>query len=689
MIILLLIALSSIIGGCSVEETSHPLTLSVRSSVLPGGRFPPLMTQDGKLIGYDDTRRAVVVWDAHGASTIMPVTDSVLDAIPTGSGYLLAVSTPAAVRIYRISGRQSEHAMVIPAANGRFVPITNDSVIVWQSDSRFYVSFSADSQQLSTVVVRREAKLFADSSILVILDWIAPQLCLWEGIDLYSGRKDFSSFLGGRFEYATATAKTAAALVRARGAYHVEWYSRNERGDAILHRTITLPPTYYEPHALMSVGDTLIALFSNGVVLMTTDGIIAEDRNWRDDFSDTVRLVYRQGNTLIVARTSSIIRVDLRRNPWWWFETSIPIAVRLLVGASILAVLLMIARRFGRYRRLVGALLDRGSNGALMLIDRQLRLQRLNKAARVLFGIGHGVPLGRRIGVYLAAGDWDRLVHCIEQSVHQRSPCIEEVDRSKNSSEQERRYIISTEPLFTAFNRFEGVLVSVVDVTEQYQQWRLLNWAQVAHDMQTALTTIRLSAEQLDRHVDPTTIETLRHRIARQTQVLLERVRDLLVLGRGEKMQWEEYLLATLFEEVVADIRPLVPAQISIVIRPTPLVVKIDRRRLARALHNALINAIGATAEKPFGSIEMWAEYHSDYIVIGIEDNGRGMDPETLQRFQRAFFTTNRTGHGYGSMIMQQMVKLHGGRLEVRSAPGVGTTILFYLPASLYVRHHD
>ncbi len=687
--ILLLIVLSSIISGCADEETSHPLTLSVRSSTLPGGRFAPLVTHDGKLVGYDDARRAVVELSAHGASTIIPVTDSVLDAMPTRLGYLLAVRMPAGVRIDLIVGRKSEHVTVIPAVSGRFVPITNDSVIVWQSDGRFYVLSSAGTQQVSTVVVRREARLLADSSILVILDWIAPQLYLWEGIDLYSGRKAFSSFLGGRFEHATATAKMAAALVRVRGAYQVEWYRRNERGDAILYRTTTLPPDYYEPHVLIAAGDTLIALFSSGVVLLTTDGLVAEDRNWRDDFSDTVRLAYRQGNTFVLARMSSIVRIDMHRNPWWWFETSIPIAARLMVVATVLAVFVMIARRFGRYRRLVGALLDRGSNGALMLIDRQLRLQRLNKAARVLFGIGHDVPLGRPIGVYFASDDWDCLLHCIEQSVHQRLPCIEEVDRSKNSSEQERRYIISTEPLFSAFNRFEGVLVSVVDVTEQYQQWRLLNWAQVAHDMQTALTTIRLSAEQLEQHVDPTTVETLRQRIARQTQVLLERVRDLLVLGRGEKMRWEEYPLSALFEEVVADIRPLVPAQISIVIRPTPLVVKIDRRRLARALHNALINAIGATSEKTSGFIEMWAEYHSDFIVIGIEDNGRGMDAETLQRFQRALFTTNRTGHGYGSMIMQQMVKLHGGRMEVRSAPGVGTTILFHLPASLYVRHHD
>ncbi|MCX7936547.1 MAG: HAMP domain-containing histidine kinase, partial [Chlorobi bacterium] len=203
--------------------------------------------------------------------------------------------------------------------------------------------------------------------------------------------------------------------------------------------------------------------------------------------------------------------------------------------------------------------------------------------------------------------------------------------------------------------------------------------------MQTHLTTIRLTAENLERTSSNDYREQI-YRILRQTTILIDRVRDLLALGRGDGLLVEECSIEQLLQEVVEDVKMSAPAHISFVVRPSPLVVRLDRRRMARAIHNALTNAVKAI-ENSSGTIDVWAELTTRELIIGVRDTGRGMDEETLQRFSQPYFTTSSSGHGIGSLIMQRMAELHGGTLEVQSQVGRGTTVLFHLPRSVYVRH--
>jgi len=66
--------------------------------------------------------------------------------------------------------------------------------------------------------------------------------------------------------------------------------------------------------------------------------------------------------------------------------------------------------------------------------------------------------------------------------------------------------------------------------------------------------------------------------------------------------------------------------------------------------------------------------------VISVIDRGVGMSAETKRRLFEAFYTTKRNGTGLGMMITQEIVKKHGGKMEVESEEGKGTTVSVYLP---------
>jgi signal transduction histidine kinase len=67
--------------------------------------------------------------------------------------------------------------------------------------------------------------------------------------------------------------------------------------------------------------------------------------------------------------------------------------------------------------------------------------------------------------------------------------------------------------------------------------------------------------------------------------------------------------------------------------------------------------------------------------VIEVEDNGRGVAEEDLSRIFSPFFSTNPNGAGLGLPAVKRIARAHGGRVEVTSTPGRGSTFTIRLPS--------
>jgi len=96
-------------------------------------------------------------------------------------------------------------------------------------------------------------------------------------------------------------------------------------------------------------------------------------------------------------------------------------------------------------------------------------------------------------------------------------------------------------------------------------------------------------------------------------------------------------------------------------------------------LMNFISNAIEAIS-RPDGSIAIDVKEETEHAVITITDNGAGMSEEVQKSIFNPFFTTKDKGVGLGLFIVYNIIKAHGGYVEVESVEGSGTSFSLYIP---------
>jgi signal transduction histidine kinase len=112
----------------------------------------------------------------------------------------------------------------------------------------------------------------------------------------------------------------------------------------------------------------------------------------------------------------------------------------------------------------------------------------------------------------------------------------------------------------------------------------------------------------------------------------------------------------------------------------------IDADYLRAALSNILENAIQACeykSEDDTASVRFTVSAHGREVCFEVADTGVGMDQDTRDRLFTVFFSTKgRGGTGLGLFVANQVVEQHGGRIEVQSQLGKGTTFRIIVPRS-------
>jgi signal transduction histidine kinase len=108
----------------------------------------------------------------------------------------------------------------------------------------------------------------------------------------------------------------------------------------------------------------------------------------------------------------------------------------------------------------------------------------------------------------------------------------------------------------------------------------------------------------------------------------------------------------------------------------------VDRYRVQTALFNLIQNALEAMSGGGKISVTARAVPQSNAVAITVHDNGPGIPPELLARVCEPFFSTHTDEglRGLGLAIVQDIVKIHGGRIEMKSSPDEGTQIVLYFP---------
>jgi signal transduction histidine kinase len=104
----------------------------------------------------------------------------------------------------------------------------------------------------------------------------------------------------------------------------------------------------------------------------------------------------------------------------------------------------------------------------------------------------------------------------------------------------------------------------------------------------------------------------------------------------------------------------------------------LDPVQMKQVLYNLVRNAMQAVDER--GLLHIEVRRQEDEVVLTFRDNGCGIALENLPRVTEAYFTTKSGGSGLGLMIVQRIVREHGGRMEIESNPGKGTLVRLFFP---------
>jgi signal transduction histidine kinase len=108
-----------------------------------------------------------------------------------------------------------------------------------------------------------------------------------------------------------------------------------------------------------------------------------------------------------------------------------------------------------------------------------------------------------------------------------------------------------------------------------------------------------------------------------------------------------------------------------------PLVLA-DHGQVKQALFNVIKNALEAMDRG--GQITVRARSDDEWVVLEVADTGVGISAEKLTRVFDAYYTTKADGNGLGLLIVLRILRAHGGRVDVASAPGKGTTVTLRFP---------
>jgi len=104
----------------------------------------------------------------------------------------------------------------------------------------------------------------------------------------------------------------------------------------------------------------------------------------------------------------------------------------------------------------------------------------------------------------------------------------------------------------------------------------------------------------------------------------------------------------------------------------------IDATQMQQVLVNLVKNAMHAMSKG--GTLTLQTGEGADGVWVSVSDTGGGIPPEQINRIFEPFFTTKKRGTGLGLMIVQRIVRAHGGRIELESHVNRGTTFRIWLP---------
>ena len=325
----------------------------------------------------------------------------------------------------------------------------------------------------------------------------------------------------------------------------------------------------------------------------------------------------------------------------------------------------------------------------MMILDTQHRILRINKAMADRLGVVPEQCTG---------------VHCHEVAhglLHYHEFCPHALtcrDNGEHSAEiHEPRlggdFLISTTPMFDR-GKLIGSIHIARDITERKktEQVRDEFISMVSHELKTPLTVIiGALSTAMDERVPAEEARELLNDAVTHAGILANIVDNLLELSRQQSGRLVIQTQPTDVREVTRNVLQRLKNKSSVhqLIDNVPRTLppaSAESIRVERIIYNLVENAIKYSPNG--GKVKVSARQDGDYLVVGVSDQGPGIEPKDqaklFQSFERlgAAVKGSIQGTGLGLRVCLILVEAHGGKIWVESEKGKGSTFLFTLPVA-------
>ena len=329
----------------------------------------------------------------------------------------------------------------------------------------------------------------------------------------------------------------------------------------------------------------------------------------------------------------------------------------------------------------------------LIVLDGAARVVYANRAAATMLGLPREGVEGQPIRRYLRDMDWESILQLDEEE------WAHLVSREIEISYPEHRFVdFYVVPLAAPEPGGNGAVVILRDITSEREQEAqtieseklnalTLLAAGVAHEIGNPLNSLNIHLQLIERDISHLAeadrqnlgelVEIAKKEVSRLDRIISQFLRAIRpTQPHFEKADVGQVLRDTLefLKHEIRDRDVLVEVERA---DDVPA-VQLDIAQIKQAFFNIIRNAIQAMPKGGLLRIQVGA--NDRFVAVAFKDTGPGIPPEELSHIFEPYHSTKAEGSGLGLMIVQRILRDHGGQIEVQSEPRIGTTFTLYLP---------
>lgn len=352
-------------------------------------------------------------------------------------------------------------------------------------------------------------------------------------------------------------------------------------------------------------------------------------------------------------------------------------------------------------------------NGGLITIDLKGEITFVNRAAAQMLGYEVEEILGEHISELFY--DDDESQKCL-RVLFLPGKRIDEKEVSFRQKDSSSIFVgLNTSPLHDEDNKFDGVVLLFRDLTEvrhlklqieRMERLALLGElaAGIAHEIRNPLAGIKAAAQVLEESFGADDFRyQIVERIVREVDKSNRLLKEFFKFAKPTKPKLNFHDIEMIIDGVYLLLAPKIKKRtinfFTDFNSDVPQVY-VDETQLEQVILNLFLNAVDAM---PGGGILTVSTFRKklrvldkekekldvsdnelNYVIVEISDTGRGIKEEDLDKVFNPFFTTKTEGLGLGLSICSRLVEENGGKLDVTSEVGKGTTFVLALPAFIH-----